>query len=108
MKWVVSAVACLLLMGSGPAIRNAAAQDAASPSTVDEHGMPQTEGSTLHLRGFTDINYAETDQNSTVPSGFTIGQFVLHMSASLGKKVSFFGETSFTARARCTPRKSNG
>jgi hypothetical protein len=58
-----------------------------------------TDGPALHLRGFGDVDFAQTDHNESVPSGFTIGQFVLHMASSLGNKVSFFGETSFTARA---------
>ena len=99
MKRVISAVACLVLMTTGPAMLDAAAQAPATPPAMDDHGLPQADGPSLHLRGFTDINFAQTDQNSTVPNGFTVGQFALHLSSSLGKKVSFFGETSFTARS---------
>ncbi len=97
MKWVISVVVCLLLMGTGPAVPGAAAQEPATAPSIDEHDE-QTEGPSFHLRGFTDIDFAQTDNNDTLPNGFMVGQFVLHMSSSLGGKVSFFGETSFTAR----------
>lgn len=74
------------------------AQAPATPASTDEHGMP-TDAPTLHIRGFTDIDFAQTDHDEAVPNGFSIGQFVLHLSSSLGHKVSFFGETSFTARS---------
>jgi hypothetical protein len=54
-------------------------------------------GPTLALRGFTDINFSATD-NPNASDGFSVGQFVLHLSSSLGGKVSFFAETSFTAQ----------
>src|SRR5689334_10272840 len=98
MRGVVAAAACFLVTIAGPAIRDAGGQGTAPPA-MDEHGMPQGDEPTLHLRGFTDIDFAETNHNQRVPSGFAIGQFVLHMSSSLGRKVSFFSETSFTARA---------
>ena len=61
--------------------------------------MPQGEaGPTLHLRGFTNIDFQHTD-GVQLPDGFALGQFVAHLSSSLGRKVTFFGETSFTARA---------
>jgi hypothetical protein len=76
----------------------AAPQAPAGPALADEHGMP-ADAPTLHIRGFTDLGFAETDHDEAVPSGFSVGQFVLHLSSSLGHKVSFFGETSFTARS---------
>ena len=51
----------------------------------------------LALRGFADVNFSRTT-DSERRDGFVLGQFVLHMSSSLGNKVSFFGETSFTAQ----------
>ena len=50
----------------------------------------------LQFRGFADVNFQATD--SGVPSGFNLGQFVLHMTSPLSKKVTVFGELSFTAR----------
>src|SRR5712692_10479947 len=53
----------------------------------------------LQFRGFTDINFAATDQKGAPSSsGFRLGQFVLHLTSPLSKKISFFGEISFTAR----------
>jgi len=52
----------------------------------------------LHLRGFADVDFSATNIKGQ-PSGFNLGQFVLHMSSPLSKKVSVFGELSFTARS---------
>lgn len=51
----------------------------------------------LALRGFADVTFSSTDRPG-VRDGFGLGQFVLHLSAPLGNKVSFFAETTFTAR----------
>ncbi|MCU1327750.1 MAG: hypothetical protein JWN34_3120 [Bryobacterales bacterium] len=52
----------------------------------------------LHLSGFSDINFAATDRKGD-RSGFSEGQFILHMTSALSQRVNFFGEISFTARA---------
>ena len=52
----------------------------------------------LHFRGFADVDFSATNIKGQ-PSGFNLGQFVLHMSSPLSKKVSVFGELSFTARS---------
>jgi hypothetical protein len=52
---------------------------------------------TLHLAGFSDFNFAATDQRGA-RSGFSEGQFILHVSSALSTRVSYFGEISFTAR----------
>jgi hypothetical protein len=75
----------------------AAAADGQEPQDAhDQHGA--SDGPSFHLRGFTDMDFAQTDDTHS-PDGFSLGQFALHLSASLGPKVSFFGETSFTARS---------
>lgn len=51
----------------------------------------------LRLAGFSDLNFAATDQRNA-RSGFTEGQFVLHLSSALAPKVTFFGELSASAR----------
>jgi hypothetical protein len=51
----------------------------------------------LRLAGFSDFNFAATDQHGA-KSGFNEGQFILHLSSALSSKVSYFGELSFTAR----------
>ncbi|HEX2714877.1 MAG TPA: hypothetical protein VHM88_22035 [Candidatus Acidoferrales bacterium] len=72
------------------------------PESHSEHAQfPRVEANypSLQFRGFTDIDFAATDQKG-VPSssGFRLGQFVLHLTSPLSKKISFFGEISFTAR----------
>ncbi len=50
----------------------------------------------LKFRGFTDVNFAATDQTSQ-RQGFDEGQFVLHLSSALSPRISFFGELALTA-----------
>ena len=52
----------------------------------------------LKITGFADVNFSATDE-SNVNSGFNLGQLVLHMASPLSRKVSYFGEVSFTATA---------
>ena len=70
------------------------------PSPPHEHEAPPGPSGTPNLRiaGFSDINFAATDQRGA-KSGFNEGQFILHLSSALSSKVSYFGELSFTARA---------
>ncbi|MBI4458442.1 MAG: hypothetical protein HY648_00105 [Acidobacteria bacterium] len=51
----------------------------------------------LRLSGFSDFNFSATDQSGS-RSGFTEGQFALHVTSALSSKVNFFGEVSATAR----------
>jgi hypothetical protein len=51
----------------------------------------------MQLRGFADVDFSATDEPHT-HSGFTLGQFVLHVASPLSKKVAYFGELSFTAQ----------
>jgi hypothetical protein len=72
------------------------------PSDI-HHGDPPvvTEGSLqqplLQIAGFSDVNFAASDDPRT-RSGFSEGQFILHMTSQLSPRVNFFGELSFTAR----------
>jgi hypothetical protein len=52
----------------------------------------------LDIAGFSDFTFSATDQ-SGVRSGFSAGQFILHLNSKLSSKVSFMGEMSLTARA---------
>jgi hypothetical protein len=52
---------------------------------------------TLKIAGFSDFNFASTDQHG-VKSGFNEGQFVLHLNSNLSQKVTVLGEISLTAR----------
>lgn len=86
---------------------------ATSPATVPGiHTMPGMSGMpmdtsappsmvtypSLHIAGFSDINFSADDRHGD-HSGFSEGQFVLHLSSALSSRVSFFGELSFTARS---------
>jgi hypothetical protein len=51
----------------------------------------------LQIRGFGDVDFSASDQKGSV-SGFNLGQFVLHFASPLSRKVSYFGEVSFTAQ----------
>lgn len=50
----------------------------------------------LKLHGFADVGFSAVQH---AVSGFTLGQFVLHISSALSPRVSFLGETSFTPRS---------
>jgi hypothetical protein len=86
---VLLVVLSCILFGPAPA----QAQGDPDPS---QHMM--SDAPALHVRGFTDIDFSQTD-NPESPDGFSLGQFAAHLSASLGSKVSFFGETSATAHS---------
>ncbi|MBI3894401.1 MAG: hypothetical protein HY313_00575 [Acidobacteria bacterium] len=51
----------------------------------------------LRLAGFSDFNFSGADQRGS-RSGFTEGQFALHLTSALSSKVNFFGEVTATAR----------
>jgi len=51
----------------------------------------------VNIGGFTDISFFATDDDSVdVGSGFDEGQFVLHFSAALEERLSFFSELTWT------------
>jgi len=51
----------------------------------------------LRLAGFGDFNFSR-ERRIEGPRGFSVGQFVLHLTSQLSSRVTFFGEISFTAR----------
>ncbi len=51
----------------------------------------------LKIAGFSDFNFSGSDLKGN-KSGFTEGQFILHLNSNLTSKVSFMGELSLTAR----------
>src|SRR5262245_52916392 len=86
----------------------AAAQESGPGNTADPHdahgaqvqdqAQPDArEYPTFRLAGFGDVNFAAT-KHVEGPRGFSLGQFVLHMTSELSPRVTFFGELSFTAR----------
>jgi hypothetical protein len=60
----------------------------------------QTDTPKVHFRGFADINFADTSNDLSDDTkshdGFSLGNLVGHVSASLGGKFSFFGEVNVT------------
>src|SRR5580704_2193621 len=76
-----------------PVVHDAATHD------HDHEAAPSGQSSTpsLRLAGFSDFNFAATDQHGA-KSGFNEGQFILHLSSALSSRVSYFGEISLTAR----------
>jgi hypothetical protein len=82
-----------------------AAAEKPAPGGMNHPGMEQSTAPpqeatypSLKISGFADVNFSATDE-SNVNSGFNLGQLVLHMASPLSKKVSYFGEMSFTATA---------
>jgi hypothetical protein len=59
--------------------------------------QPPAEGPNLKIAGFSDFNFSASDLPGS-KSGFSEGQFILHMNSRLSSKVSFMGEISLTAR----------
>src|SRR5678816_4054581 len=80
--------------------RPAAAATAAAtePMQMGPLSDPNVAAPSLNLAGFSDFTFAATDQKG-IPSGFSEGQFILHINSHLSSKVSFLGEVSLTARS---------
>src|SRR5467141_1305264 len=76
----------------------AAAQHHGDADMMPPPGAPETYPS-LHIRGFTDFDYSTSDAHGGRPSGFELGQFVLHLVSPLAKKVTYFGEVSATPKS---------
>ena len=51
----------------------------------------------LKIAGFSDINFSASDLPGS-RSGFSEGQFILHLTSALSPRVFYFGELSMTAR----------
>jgi hypothetical protein len=75
-----------------------------APVPVAEHhpaaeSQPAAAAATpaLKLAGFSDFNFAATDQRG-VRSGFSEGQFILQATSALAARVNVFGELSLSAR----------
>src|SRR5690348_17091523 len=119
---IVAWAASLAAIGAAPAW--ATPQDPASNSTPPTQARPQdatpsgaqSQGASrtpamadmqmpagdtypnLKIVGFGDVDYSDTKRPEG-PQGFSLGQFVLHMTSALSPRVTFFGEISMTARA---------
>lgn len=77
----------------------AAAQQLPYPSPAVPAGETPAEEAfpSLRFRGFANVDFVASDSGSE-DKGFRMGQFVLHLTSPIAKKVSVFGELSFTAR----------
>ncbi len=98
-RWGAGALAASL-WASGAAA--APAGQALSTAPAQQHDAAQPAGEqrdypTLHIAGFGDVDFAQTKRKEG-PQGFSLGQFVLHMTSELSPRVTFFGEISLTAR----------
>lgn len=95
---VVCALGCLLLLARGASAQTDA--PAAPPDQPDSSG--DRAAPAVHFRGFADFNFAATDNRRSDDGrshdGFSVGNLVGHVSASLGGKFSFFGEVNVTGR----------
>src|SRR5881396_2667934 len=77
---------------------SAAAPHAAFATAAEQVDTGQPQYPSLRMSGFTDINFsAATDQKGN-HSGFSEGQFTMHLVSALAPKVNFFGEVTLTAR----------
>ena len=99
----------------GPVFRTPVSPAAAEPSAPPKPVVPmpaqeaahqdhehttswqeQTTFPSMQIRGFGDVDFSSTNQPGTL-SGFDLGQFTLHISSPLSRKVTYFGEVTFTA-----------
>ena len=62
---------------------------------ADATVLADLSGPHFNIMGFGDISYVS--RNGSDPDGFTIGQAVVHVGASLDDSFSVFGEFSLTA-----------
>lgn len=82
------------------------ATEASSAGMTDmahpEHSLETVESvptyPSFRLAGFGDFDFSATNQPGD-HSGFSEGQFILHMNSALSRRVTFFAELSFTARS---------
>ncbi|HKW57831.1 MAG TPA: porin [Candidatus Acidoferrum sp.] len=65
---------------------------------VPQEAMQQLETHypSLQIRGFADADFSATDQKGTT-SGFSLGQFDLHIASALSQKISYFAEITVNA-----------
>jgi hypothetical protein len=87
-----------------PAQATAGPTPSPSQALHSEHGTNPTEVReaevhypSLQIRGFGDVDFQGTDQKGST-SGFSLGQLDLHFASPLSRKISYFGEVTFTAQ----------
>ena len=87
------------LEGANPAVNNppqVPAPTEAMPMVSQGLGGGEAHPA-LDIGGFSDFTFSATDQ-AGAKSGFSEGQFILHLNSHLSSKVTFMGELSLTAR----------
>jgi len=91
-----------LLWTSAVVLLLAAPGSAQPPEPTDPDILALDSGPSVHLRGFADINFADTDNHRSddgkSADGFSLGYLVGHLQASLGGKFSFHSEVTITSR----------
>jgi hypothetical protein len=102
-----AAPAPVLTAASAPAPpKQASAETPVSPAQAHQHESQEAQATvrqmethypSLQIRGFGDVNFSATDQKGTT-SGFNLGQLDLHLASALSRKVSYFGEITFSAQ----------
>ena len=85
-----------------PAAATPPAAPVSTAASGHDHGtsmepVGETSYPTFKLSGFSDIAFSASDKPGT-HSGFSEGQFVLHISSALSSRVFYFAELSATAR----------
>ena len=78
----------------------APAPSAAAPAAMAQMPMPMTAEApsypNMQFHGFADVEFSSTDKKGQA-QGFSLGQFVPHLSAALSPRTSVFAELSLTA-----------
>ena len=101
MRRLCYACGCLLLATSAFA-QTSTSSEAAQEPPASAVTQPASGAPTVQFRGFADINFAATDTGTSddgrLTDGFSLGYLVAHVSASLGGKFSFYGETTVSPR----------
>ena len=85
----------------GSVITPAPAPSPAAPAALAQMPMPMPQAEApsypnMQFHGFADVEFQSTDKKGQ-PQGFSLGQFVPHLSAALSPKASVFAELSLTA-----------
>jgi len=88
--------ACAVMVVLVAAPSSLRAQTASSETIISGAGAATYPS--LEIRGFTDVDYVSSD-SAGLPQGFQLGQFVLHFTSPLARKVTFFGEVSMSPLA---------
>jgi hypothetical protein len=79
---------------SAPVVQTPAITEEAPNSAPHEHTMEIPGGPTLHIRGFSDVDYRASSQSGQT-NGFVLGAFDLFVSSQISDKFSMLSEVNF-------------